>query len=659
MSPGTDKSRSWIGLTGIATLLVLALVTANFALRGDAQRKSAAVRQAAHPTGAADVGSTSRQVDPASPSEVSVNSDGTSVTPLATPHQSLAPRISAVGLDPDDAGWQTEVIAERAEAQLKRLAQLLEPGERDKSTALADMLASDFRCGTLRPLQLDEVFADGAVQVRRAQSSAADRPALPSRRGATGLAAAVKELATPLANAANIDVHVKIVDVQTADDFTGDVQTTSHFDSSSNTPAGIVAQRATWLATWHWTPTEKLLVLKSLEARDYQETIAPQRWLSDCSVAALGHNDSFQEQLAYGLNHWLTRIGRVHIMSIVSRYGLAIGDVNGDGLEDVYVCQPAGLPNRLYVQEPNGTATDRSHAAGVDWLDHTSSALAIDLDNDGDQDLVAATVTGILLMENDSTGRFQRRAMLPPRSADCQSISAADYDQDGDLDLYICVDFAATKQTIASSPIQYHDANDGGTNLLLRNDIDVVNRGDWKFTDVTVDSGLDAQNRRHSLAASWEDYDNDGDPDLYVANDYGQNCLYRNDRGHFENVADEADVVDYGSGMSVSWGDYNRDGWMDLYVGNMFSSAGSRITRQAQFKAGESEQLRAVYRRFAKGNTLFANSATGKFRDVGDEADVEMGRWAWSSIFADLNNDGWDDLLVANGYMTTEDTGDL
>jgi hypothetical protein len=225
---------------------------------------------------------------------------------------------------------------------------------------------------------------------------------------------------------------------------------------------------------------------------------------------------------------------------------------------------------------------------------------------------------------------------------------------------YLCVDFEISPSNEEPRVnFVYHDANDGGPNLLLRNDISLTKSGNWEFTDVTQEVGLDAQNRRHSLAAAWEDYDNDGDLDLYVANDYGQNCLYRNDRGRFVNVAADAGVVDYGSGMSVSWADYNRDGQVDLYVGNMFSSAGNRITRQTQFKAGKDAQVQARFQRFAKGNSLFANLGDGIFRDVGAEAAVEMGRWAWSSVFADLNNDGWEDLLVANGYITTEDPGDL
>ena len=144
-----------------------------------------------------------------------------------------------------------------------------------------------------------------------------------------------------------------------------------------------------------------------------------------------------------------------------------------------------------------------------------------------------------------------------------------------------------------------------------------------------------------------------------MANDFGQNCLYRNDGGRFEEVAEQAGVVDWGSGMSVSWADYDHDGLMDLYVGNMFSSAGSRITPYDQFRSGIDSTTRDIYRHFAKGNTLFRNLGDGTFEDVGQQAHVEIGRWAWNSLFADVNNDGWDDLLVANGYITGDDTGDL
>ncbi len=183
-------------------------------------------------------------------------------------------------------------------------------------------------------------------------------------------------------------------------------------------------------------------------------------------------------------------------------------------------------------------------------------------------------------------------------------------------------------------------------------------QGEWKFTNVTVEVGLDKDNFRHGLAAAWEDYDNDGDQDLCIANDYGPKQLFRNDGGRFVEVAAEAGTQDLGSGMSVSWADYDRDGLVDLYFGNMFSSAGNRIAFQAKYMSREDQNTRATYQRFAKGNTLLRNIGGGKFQEV-ENAGVEMGRWAWSSLFVDINNDGWDDVLVANGFITGDDSSDL
>lgn len=560
-------------------------------------------------------------------------------------------------LDPQKDGWETEVLAERAGKQLGRLTALLGNTAPVEPTLLNDVAAAAVSSSDLRPAGLTEVFRDGSLVVRRGEAAPSKERA--AFQGHEGLRKAFGRLAAPLAGASNIHTHVKVVRATLID---GTARTTAVLAVNGQTRDVMVEQHVTLIC--HWTRDENdLLKLTSIRAEDYQEVEARgRRWFADCTTAVLGGNPSFAEQLVPGLNHWLARVERVRSMHIFARYGVAIGDVNGDDLEDVYVCQPGGLPNRLFVQNPDGTCEDRSKRAGVDWLDHTSSALFVDLDNDGDQDLVAATLLGLVTMENDGTGGFERRAVLPLTDIDLHALSAADYDGDGDLDLYICIDFSnqASGQTRSAVGFVYHDANDGGANHLFRNDIPRSGgRAEWKFTDVTKETGLGEDNHRHSLAAAWEDYDGDGDPDLYVANDYGQNCLYRNDGGRFKNVASEAGVVDFGSGMSVSWGDYNRDGWMDIYVGNMFSSAGNRITRQERFKSEAREETRALYQRFAKGNSLFENRGDGTFREVGAEAAVEMGRWAWSSLFADLNNDGWEDLLVANGYITTEDTGDL
>jgi hypothetical protein len=311
----------------------------------------------------------------------------------------------------------------------------------------------------------------------------------------------------------------------------------------------------------------------------------------------------------------------------------------------------------LLAQGSGGTVADIAYESRVDWLESTRSALLVDFDNDGDQDLALAMTLGVLIMENTGSGQFALRegnAIITP--AEPSSMAAADYDNDGDVDLYVCGynDKAnATTDTSIGFPVPFYDANNGGPNVLYRNE-----RG-LRFRDVTAEVGLDMNNRRFSLAAAWEDYDNDGDQDLYVANDFGRGNLYRNDGGKFVDAAADAGVEDMSAGMSVAWGDYNNDGWMDLYKSNMFSSAGNRIAYQRRFKENAGEKTRAEIQRHARGNSLFANHQGEYFHDTSLEAAVTMGRWAWASLFADLNNDGWQDLLVSNGFVTGDDPTDL
>jgi hypothetical protein len=185
------------------------------------------------------------------------------------------------------------------------------------------------------------------------------------------------------------------------------------------------------------------------------------------------------------------------------------------------------------------------------------------------------------------------------------------------------------------------------------------NQGAFQFVDVTNRCGLDVNNRRYSFAASWEDFDLDGDMDLYVANDFGRNNLYLNEGGKFRDVAAERGVEDMAGGMSVSWGDCNQDGHMDIYVGNMFSAAGNRVTYQRRFIGGRTVDSSSGIQRMARGNSLFIGDRSGMFTDVSEAAGVTMGRWAWSSKFADLNNDGREDLVVANGFFTNQRADDL
>ena len=397
-----------------------------------------------------------------------------------------------------------------------------------------------------------------------------------------------------------------------------------------------------------------LVQLSVIEAQASTIQIANRQLYQDCTRSVMSGTDAYTSQVVPGISHWLARIGR-EFMGQFGHHGIAVGDVNGDDLDDLYVCDAGGLPNRLYVQRLDGTVHDVSSSSGVDLMEDSLGALLIDLDNDGDQDLVVTTDPWLHFAENNGSGQFTLRFQFHAET-DGYSLSAADFDRDGDLDVYLC-GYNARRQDPASRglpfPLPYHDANNGGQNYLLRND------GDFQFTDVTESVGLDQDNQRFSLAAAWEDYDNDGDLDLYVANDFGRNCLYQNDDGMFKNVAAAAGVEDHASGMSVSWGDFDRDGWMDLYVSNMFSAAGNRVTYQRRFAAGLEDEMVANVQRMARGNTLFRNQGDGTFSDESVAQDVTQGRWAWGSQFVDVNNDGRQDLVVANGYVTNEDTGDL
>ena len=552
--------------------------------------------------------------------------------------------------DPSADGWETEVLATNAGRQLKALGDLF---FKEGSADLAALLAPGFTCEPLVPSGMRPVLEDDLVLVERPASSTPG----PAREKALESALAEIRKLSGSGGGNHQDVEFKVVGVSPGS--TGNTfQTKVIFSLSFSTGKALIEHHATWLVDWNHGPGQAdLPTLTHLAVRDFSRTTTKRTTplYSDVTASALGDTPCYHSQLGLGLNHWL---GRLPVRAMLNRFGtpgLALGDVNGDGLEDLYLCQEPGLPNRLFLQKPDGTAEEASAAWGVDWIDDSRSALFLDLDNDGDQDLVVALYGVLIVARNEDRKRFTVATALPCNPS-TTSLAAADYDRDGLLDLYVCgyvQDDGGASIGAADDRFVYHDAENGAPNSLFRND------GNLAFHDVTASTGLDQNNQRWSFAASWEDYDDDGDQDLYVANDYGRNNLYRNDGGKFVDVAASAGVEDSASGMSAAWGDYDRDGRMDLYVANMFSAAGSRITTQEQFKTGTREEIRDRFRRFARGNTLFRNTGEG-FEDVSVEAGVTLGRWAWSSNFVDLNNDAWPDLVVANGYLSSEtDSGDL
>ena len=408
---------------------------------------------------------------------------------------------------------------------------------------------------------------------------------------------------------------------------------------------------ATWLTTKDAPPR---LVSFSMPKSFQVELISGEIPLfDDIGSSVLGDNPAWPEQLQLGMNTWARRIERSLKPDFLGYHGLAVADVDGDDLEDLYLCQPGGLPNLLFRQQADGKLVDISAAAGVDWLDNSTGALLVDLDNDGDADLAVATQREFVVMENDGTGRFSLRARLSNVGLG-YSPTAADYDLDGDLDILV-LRYVADERQIGDfpAPHPFHDARNGGANVLLEN------QGNFRFVDVTDARGMGVDNCRFSFAASWEDYDNDGDVDVYVANDFGPNTLLRNDAGKFVDVSVESGTQNWNFGMSATWADYDRDGHMDIYVSSMFSGAGNQVIPQADFNLSMPEETRQKYLKMVRGNSLLRNVGQGRFADVTNPMVEGYGRWAWGSKFADLNNDGWEDIYVANGYISQPDKDDL
>ncbi len=581
--------------------------------------------------------------------------------PVPSPPPAVQARPSAVPLEDigmvhkevparlEDHAWDTEHLNDAAGQQLKALGKwlVLQTAQSDQ-TELPAVFSPALQSTPLRP-ESTTVLTQPPLTVQRMAGASAQ----PQSVDAAAFAGQLRPLLTAVPQPVEITTNFKIFRV-TADP----PETTARVELVARSASRSMQQIAHWRCRWEKRADGDPL-LASVIVESFEETVTDTaRTFTDCTGTLLGGDKAFSEHLAHSLDHWVARMEQQYVFGPSGWEGFAMGDANGDGRQDLYVCQPGGLPNRLLVQNADGTLSDRAGESGVDFWDQTQAALFCDWDNDGDQDLALAMIWGVLFLANDGSGKFQPAASKLSPEGMSYSLAAADFDADGDLDLYVCCygkRSSGVEHRFLARPLPYHDANNGSRNMLLRND------RSWRWRDVTKSVGLHENNQRFSFAVAWEDYDSDGDLDLYVANDFGRNNLYRCDRTAdsltFKDVAAEAGVEDISAGMSASWGDADNDGRPDLYVSNMWSSAGNRVAYQRRFREGSGGL--AAFQRHARGNSLFQNTGDGTFRDVSEPSGVTMGRWAWGSRFADLNNDGWDDLVVANGYITQPDAADL
>ncbi len=415
------------------------------------------------------------------------------------------------------------------------------------------------------------------------------------------------------------------------------------------------------VGSWHteWSRQDSgMWLAQRWEAGEETVTIAKEPLFVDVTAQAIGDQASWRNQLLRGVDYWRTVLDGALAIDLYNNTGVAAGDFDNDGFDDFYVCQPAGLPNRLFRNKGDGSFEDVTEKSGVGVLDNTACALFADFENKGLQDLLVVCGTGPLLFINQGDGTFVLKrdafSFTRPPQGSFTHAALADYDRDGRLDIYLCTYMYYLGLDQYHYPVPYYDARNGPPNCLFHNE------GNGRFVEVTEAAGLNVDNDRYSFACAWGDSNNTGLQDLFVVNDFGSSQLYRNNgNGTFAVASKEAHVEEVGAGMSCSWCDYDNDGRQDVYVPSMWEAAGQRVSGQKQFHADAPEKIRVLYQRHARGNALYRNIGDGTFKNVGHEAGVEMGRWSWCSDFWDFDHDGFPDLYVANGYISGQERGDL
>jgi len=408
-----------------------------------------------------------------------------------------------------------------------------------------------------------------------------------------------------------------------------------------------------------WSRSESgVWTVQRWEVGDEIQSVGPGTAFLDVTSQALGNVESYKSQMLHGADHWRTILDGACGIDIYGNNGVAAGDYDNDGFDDFYVCQPAGLPNRLYRNRGDGTFEDVTEKAGVGALDNTACALFADFENKGRQDLLVVCGSGPLLFVNQGDGTFSLKrdafkfASAPQGTFTHAAI--ADYDGDGRLDIFFCTYMYYLGLDQYHYPAPYYDARNGPPNCLLHNE------GDGHFVEKTEAAGLNVENNRYSFACAWGDSNGNGRPDLCIANDFGTSQLYRNNGdGTFTVASKDSHIEDVGAGMSACWSDFNNDGRQDIYITSMWEAAGQRVSEQTQFHQAAPQSIRALYQRHARGNALYGNEGSGKFQNIGQQAAVAMGRWSWSADFWDFDQDGYSDLYVTNGYISAVDRNDI
>ena len=337
--------------------------------------------------------------------------------------------------------------------------------------------------------------------------------------------------------------------------------------------------------------------------------------------------------------------------------GVAVGDVNNDGLPDLYFTANRG-PNRLYLNKGNYRFEDVTERAGVADAEGWKTGVTMaDVNGDGRVDIYVSGVDYLgmhghnVLYINNGDGTFTDRTQQYGLDFDGYSTQALffDYDGDGDLDMYLLNHSTFTERAISASTSRTV-RNQRAGDRLYRND-------GGHFTDVSERAHIYGGVEGFGLGVVASDLNGDGCPDLYVANDFQENdfLYYNNCDGTFtESIATATGHTSRFS-MGVDAADFNNDGRPDLAVLDMLPDQERILKTSASAESFTvfEMRLRAGYHPQYSRNTLQLNrgpmEGTSRFSDIGYLAGVYATDWSWAPLFADLDNDGYKDLFVTNG----------
>ena len=568
-----------------------------------------------------------------------------------TPHYpTQSPLVDVLKLvTPGSDQYVTEKYAFEIDSCLKRWSDGLKSSPRDHS-ALVDFVNEAIEAARFSESKETKVRSSFGIEVVRREFAATP---------VTGRAHLLNEINSWLGAIARVNTaEFEIFGIEETASAPLTVRVDVRYD--------LVAQRTddsreervgSWSMVWSRAASQAWNALR-WEAGEETLSVVRGPAFIDVTTQALGQTESYSKQLAHGADYWRTVLDGAVGVDVYGNNGLAAGDFDSDGFDDFYVCQPAGLPNRLYRNRGDGTFDDVTQKAGVGVLDSTACALFADFDNRGRQDLLVVCGTGPLLFINQGDGTFALKRDAFKFARDPQGTfthaAVADYDGDGRLDIYFCMYMYYLGLDQYHYPIPYYDARNGPPNCLFHNE------GNGNFVETTEAAGMNVDNNRYSFACAWGDSNSNGMQDLFVANDFGSSQLYRNNgNGTFTAVSSQAHVEGVGAGMSCCWSDFDNDGRQDIYVPSMWEAAGQRVSEQKQFHESAPERIRELYQRHARGNALYRNRGDGTFENVARRAAVEMGRWSWSSDFWDIDHDGYADLYVTNGYLSESERNDL